>query len=192
MPLGVAGCPSYGLDKGRLGAKVALLVGVKYGYQADLRQVQSLPEEVDAHDHVVHAQAEVPKYLAALEGVYLRVEVVGLDVHLLEVVRQLLGHALSEGGDQAPLALLHAIPYLVQQVVYLSLGGLHLDGGVQEAGRSDDLLHHLLAMSILVGAGSGRYVYHLVEVLLDLLEAERAIVQRRRQPEPEVHKGLLP
>jgi hypothetical protein len=48
-----------GLDQRRAGAQEAFLVGVQDGHQRDFRQVQPLAQQVDAHHHVVDAQAQV-------------------------------------------------------------------------------------------------------------------------------------
>ncbi len=50
--LGVSRGPADGLDEGRFRAEEALFVRVQNGDEGDLRQVQALPEEVDAHQHV--------------------------------------------------------------------------------------------------------------------------------------------
>ena len=50
--LRVPGGPADGLDEGGLRAEEPLLVGVQNGHQGDFWQVQPLPEEVDAHQHV--------------------------------------------------------------------------------------------------------------------------------------------
>jgi hypothetical protein len=49
---------------------------------------------------------------------------------LLEVVGQVLGHALRERRDQNPLAALLAHADLVEQIVHLTADGAHLDLGV--------------------------------------------------------------
>ena len=47
------------------------------------------------------------------------------------------------------------------------------------------------ARSRLVGTGRGAHVDHLAHVVLELLEGERPVVQRRWQPEAEVDQDLL-
>ena len=110
-----------------------------------------LSEKVDADDDVVDPEAQVSQDFGALQGLDLRVEVVDPDSHLLKVVGQLLGHTLGEGRYQASLFPLHPGLYLLQEVVDLTPGGLDGDGGVQEAGGPDHLLHHLLAHLHFVG-----------------------------------------
>ena len=57
------------LDKGRLAAQEALLVGVENRDQRDLRQVEALAQEVDADEHVVVAEAQLADDLDAVERV---------------------------------------------------------------------------------------------------------------------------
>ena len=60
------------------------------------------------------------------------------------------------------------------------LVGLTIDLGVDQAGGPHDLLDHLRGHLELVGAGRGRQEHDLVDPLHDLLEAQRAVVGRRR------------
>ena len=54
--LRVSGSTADGLNQRGLGPEEALLVRVQNGHQRDLRQVQALPQEVDAHQHIKLAQ----------------------------------------------------------------------------------------------------------------------------------------
>ena len=63
------------MDQAGLGPKEALLVGVEDRYQGDLRQVEPLPKQVDANQHVVFAETKVAKYLHPLERVDLAVQI---------------------------------------------------------------------------------------------------------------------
>ncbi len=79
----------------------------------------------------------------------------------------------------------------MQQVVNLALRRPHLDLRVDQAGGPDDLLDGLLAHLRLPRPGRGRDVDRLVEVRLELVEAQRPVVDRRRQAEAEVDERLL-
>ena len=74
---------------------------------------------------------------------------------------------------------------LGHQVVDLAPGRAHLDLGVDQAGRADDLLGHVGRVAQLVGAGRGRDEQHLRHPLQELVEPQRPVVERRGQPEPE-------
>jgi hypothetical protein len=56
--------------------------------------VQALAQQVDADQHVEHAQAQVTEDLDALDGVDVRVQVAHLDAVVREVLGELLGHLL--------------------------------------------------------------------------------------------------
>ena len=104
------------------GAQEALLVGVEDRDQRHLGQVEAFAQQVDADQHVVHAEPQVAQDLDALERVDLRVQVLDLDAQLLQVVGEVLGHLLGERGDERALAALDPLADLVHQVVDLALG----------------------------------------------------------------------
>ena len=85
----------------------------------------------------------------------------------------------------------HPLPDLAQEVVDLPRGGTHLHHRVEQAGGADQLLGQLRRVLQLVRAGRGGDEDHLVEVRLELLEGEGAVVQGRGEAEAVVHQGLL-
>src|SRR5438046_2286828 len=123
--------------------QVALFVGVEDRDERDLGQVDALTQEVHAHDDVEHAEAEVAQDLDALDGLDLRMEVLDLHAHLAQVVGQVLRHLLRERRDERPLAAIDTQAELGEQVVDLAVGLAHLDLGVDEAGRPDELVADL-------------------------------------------------
>ena len=143
LAVDVAGGPADRLDQRGLRPEEALLVGVEDGHQRHLGQVEALPEEVDADEHVVLPQPEVAEDLDALDGVDVGVEVADPEPLLEEVVGEVLGHLLGEGGDEDAVAALGALPDLLDEVVDLALGGAHQHLGIDEAGGPHDLLGHL-------------------------------------------------
>ena len=108
LAVDVAGRPADGLDQRRLAAEEALLVGVEDGHQRHLGQVEALPQQVDADQHVELAEPQVTQDLDALDGVDLAVEVADPHAQLQQVVGEVLGHLLGQGGDQDPVAPLDA------------------------------------------------------------------------------------
>ena len=109
----------------------------------------------------------------------------------MQIVGQLLGHALGQRGHQRALVTPGALADLVHQVVDLALGRPDLNLRIEQAGGPDDLLHHLRECFSLVGAGRGRGVDRLVDVVLELLELQRAVVQGRGQAEAVVDQHFL-
>src|SRR3954452_25279307 len=179
------------LDERRLAAEEAFLVGVEDGHQRHLGEIEALAQEVDADQHVVLAELQLADDLDALERVDLRVEVPDLEAHLEEVVRQVLRHLLRERRDERALVALHARADLLHQVVDLVARLAHVDLGVHDPGRADDLLDDARGVLALVRAGRGRHIDELRRDVEDLLEGLRAVVHRARQPEAVVHERLL-
>ena len=111
---------------------------------------------------------------------------------LEQVVRQVLCHALGQRRDQDPLLPLGPLLDLAHQVVDLPLRGLDDDLGIDESGRSDDLLDDVaLHLGQLVGAGRGREVHGLPDALDELVPSQRPVVHRARQPEAVLHQRAL-
>ena len=79
----IPGRPAHGLDQGGGTAEVSLLVGVQNGYQPHLGQVQTLPQQVDAHQHVKLAQPQIPDDLLPLHGLHIGVHIPVSYTHLV-------------------------------------------------------------------------------------------------------------
>jgi 4-carboxymuconolactone decarboxylase len=137
---GAAGC----LHEGTLRTQEALLVGIKNRDQAHFGKIQTFSQQIDADDHVVDAQTEVAEDLDAVERVDLRVKIVGLDTHFLQVVREVFRHLLGERSHESALPAIDACVHLVQQVIDLPFGRLNLDRRVEQTGGTDKLLNDLL------------------------------------------------
>ena len=190
--VGVSGRPADGLDEGGLRAQEALLVRVQNGNQRDLRQVQALPQQVDAHQHVEGAQPQVPDDLHALHGVNVVVHIAHLDPRPLEIGGQILGHLFGQGRDQHPLISRGALVDLSDQVVNLALHRPHLDAGIQQAGGPDHLLHNLPRPGALILSGGGGDIDHLVDSLFKLLKFQRTVIIGAGQTEAVVYQAGLP
>jgi len=187
----IAGGAPNGLNEGGGRAQEALLVRVQNGHQGDLRQVQALAQQVNAHQHVELPQAQLAQQLHAPQGVDVGVQVLHAHAPLGQVGGQVLGHALGQGGHQDPLAALDAGAHLLQQVVDLAPRGLDHHSGVHQAGGADDLLDDAVAAPRLVGTRGGRQVDGLADALLELGEGQRPVVQGGGQAEAVLHQGPL-
>jgi hypothetical protein len=158
----------------------------------DLGQVQALAQQVDAHQHVEGAQAQVAQDLHALHGVDVAVQVAHLHAVVRQVVGQLLGHALGQRGDEHTLVDLHADADLLQHVVHLRGGGPHFDLGVDQAGGPHHLLHHLrrcVPSPSRPGVAETKTAWRIL--LLELLELQRPVVQRAGQAKAVFHQRGL-
>ena len=80
---------------------------------------------------------------------------------------------------------------LGDEIVDLSLDGAHVDLRVGETRRADDLLGDLARARALVLAGCGGNVYDLIYPLLEFLKLQRAVIERRRQPEAVFNERFL-
>ena len=107
------------------------------------------------------------------------------------MLRQVLRHALGEGGDQHPLVARRPGGNLRRQVVDLACDGAHLHPGVKEARGADDLLHHLAGVGLFILAGGGGDVHRLGKPLLKLLEPQGAVIEGAGQAEAVLHQALL-
>ena len=141
--------------------------------------------------HVELAQAKVADDLDALDRVDVRVQIPHLDAVLVEVVGQVLGHPLGERRHEHALVLFGAQVDLGEEVVDLRLRRPHLERRIDEAGRPHDLLDHLPRVLLLVVGGRRRHEHRLRQQALELVEAQRPVVERRRQPEAVVDEILL-
>ena len=180
------------LDQRTTGAQVALLVRIEDADKRYLGQVQAFAEQVDTNDDVMHSKAKVAKDIDPLQRVDLRVQVHRLHAHLLQIVVEILRHLLRQRRDKRSLVALHALADLVQQVVNLTVRWTDVDLGVKDACRADHLLDHLGRDIELVGTWRGRNEDHLVDVVLELVKPQRAVVEGARKPEPVLHQRPLP
>ena len=187
----VSGGAADGLHQRRLRAQEALLVRVEDGDQAHLRQVEALAQEVDAHQDVVFAQAQAADELHALHGRHVGVEVAHAHLHPAQVLGEGLGHALGQRRDQHALLFRDDLVDLAHQVVHLAGGGAHVDLGVEQARRADDLLHDLPRLAQLVGPRGRADVDRLADAGLEFLKQQRAVVIRRGQAEAVLHQLIL-
>ncbi len=118
-------------------------------------------------------------------------EILDPDALLGEVVGQVLGHLLGQGGDQHPAALCHHRVDAQPQVVDLAGGGNDVHLGVDQSGGPDDLFDDVGAVLELPGTWGGRQQDDLAGALDELLESQGPVVHGRGQPEPVVDQGLL-
>src|SRR3546814_23979 len=58
-PIQIAGGAAHGLDQAALRTQKALFVGIQNGHKRYLGYIQALAQQVDAHQHIEYAQAQV-------------------------------------------------------------------------------------------------------------------------------------
>ena len=190
--LGVAGGPAHGLDQAGLTAEEALLIRVQNGNQTHLRDIQALTQQVNAHQHVKLAQAQIPDDLHALNGADVMVHIPAADAGIGEVIGQIFRHFLGQGGHQAALALGDLGVDLADQIVDLTLHRANEDFRVQQTRGPDDLFHHLPRPLPLVITGGGGDIDPLVDSVRKLLKFQGPVIKGRGQAEAVIHQGLFP
>ena len=128
------------LDQRGARAQIALLVGVEHRDQRAFRNIEPFAQQVDADQHVEHAEPQIADDLDALDRVDVGVHVAHPQPGLVQVFGQRLGHLLGQGRDQHALPLGGGVAALGHQIVDLVLGRADDAGRVDEAGRAHDLL----------------------------------------------------
>ncbi|CCY15069.1 unknown [Prevotella sp. CAG:755] len=185
---GATGC----LRERAVAAEKALFVCVEDGDERDFGQVEPLTQKVDADKDVISTGAQVVHDAHPVERVHITVDIGRADAFVRQVVRQFLSHTLGERRDKCALTALNALTDLFKQVVNLVQAGAYLDDRVEQACRTDHLLdHHSPALLKLVVCWRGADIDHLTRHLLEFLELQGTVVERRRQAETIVDKRLL-
>ena len=181
-----------GLRQTAVTAQESLLVSIEDGHERHLGQVEALSQQVHAHEHIVVAQSQVVEYLHPFQRLHLTVDVVRPHPVSHQVVGHLLRHPFRQRRHEHALATLLEDLYLVQQVVDLVLARSHLYLWIQQARRTDHLFHHDALGLLQLEVGRRRtHVDHLVYLLLELLEAQRTVVEGGGQTETVLHEVLL-
>ena len=108
-----------------------------------------------------------------------------------QIVRQVLGHPLRQRRHQHPLAGVGAAVDLGEEVVHLGRCGTHLDVGVDEPRGTNELLHHLSRVPLFVGSRRRGHEDRLGGEAFELVEAQRPVVERRREPESVLDQRFL-
>ena len=192
LALGVAGCASHGLDQAGLRAQEALFISVQNRHEANLGDIQSFAQEVDAHQHVKGPGAQIPDDLHTLDGADVVVHIPRPDAGSRQVLGQILGHFLGQRGHEGALVFGGAVVDFADQIVDLPLHRPYKNLGIQQAGGSNDLLGQLACAFALPGSGGRRHVYALVNAREEFVKGERPVVIGRRQAEAVVYQCVLP
>ena len=88
-------------------------------------------------------------------------QIADADTHLDEIVGQVLAHLLRQRRNQSPLTQVDALLDLAEQVVDLVERLAHLNDGVNDPGRADDLLGDHARVIALVATRRGAHENNL-------------------------------
>src|SRR5690606_11231938 len=107
--------------------------------EAAFRNVEALAQQVDADQHVEGAEPQIADDLDALDRVDVAVHVTHAHALFVQIFGEVLGHALGQDGDEAPIARVCGLTHFTEQVVHLRSRRAHGDLRIDEAGRANDL-----------------------------------------------------
>ena len=119
------------------------------------------------------------------------VHIAHADAHCFEVRRQILRHLLCERSDERALLFGGADIDFRNQIVELPLGGTDGDFGIEQTCRPDDLLRDDLAFFQLQIARGGADEYRLIDVAVELVKVQRAVIIRRGKAKAVVNQTLF-
>ena len=191
-PFRIARGAADGLNQGTFGAQETFLVGIENRNQRHLGQIQPLAQQIDADQNIEFTEAQIAQDFHAFDGINIRMQIAGSQLQVIQIFGQILGHALGQAGGQ------HAEPpgnHLIgrrHEIVHLCARRAHLDLGIDQPGRTNHLLDkHPVALLHLIRPRRGRHIHGLRHDGFKLLEAQRPVIQRRRQAEAEIHQRLF-
>ncbi len=119
-------------------------------------------------------------------------QVVNLKTHLEQVICHIFSHTLGQGGHQSAFTLIDPRTKFNDQVIDLPLGRPYLHLGVQQAGRTNDLFHHLICFFHLIRTRRGAGVHGDAHHFFKFRELQRTIVFSRRQTKTIIDQNLFP
>ena len=180
------------LDQRGARAQIALLVGVEHRDQRAFRDVEPLAQQVDADQHVEHAEPQVADDLDALQRVDVGVHVAHPHARLVQVFGQRLGHLLGQGGDQHAVALGGGSRHsAIRSSTWFSIGPDDARR-IDQPGRAHDLLDEDAAGALhLPAARGGRDEDRLAAHRVPFLEFERPVVGAGGQAEAEFGEASI-
>ena len=111
---------------------------------------------------------------------------------LFQIRRKLFRHTLGKRRNDHTLLLLHATLNALEEIVDLTLCWKDRDMWVNNAGRPNHLLHHLIRTLSLIASRRCGNIDRLTNTRLKLFKRQWAIVERAREAEAEVDEDLFP
>ena len=182
--------PPRSLGEGSIGTEEALFIRIHDGHQRNFGNIQAFPQQIDPYQHIEHPIAQLPNDFHTVQCLYIRVDVARRNAEPVEVFGEFLSHALGQGRHEDAIALINGLSNFSDEVIHLMGAGSHVDGRVQKAGWTDDLLHDdaLRLFQFIIGRGC-RDVNDLVRDAVEFVGFQWAIVQCGGQPKPVFHQG---
>ena len=153
-------------------------VSVQYGDQRNLRDIQTLSQQVYSYENVEYAHPQVSDYFKPFQRIYLGMEISYLDVHAFEIVGQTFGHLLGKRGYEYSLAFSCSLLDFSYEMVYLAVGRMNFDRRIQEPCRSYYLLGvYAAGLFPLVWCRRGADKHYLIDKAVEFIEFQRPVVK---------------
>jgi len=175
--VGITGGASCGLGEGSVVSEEAFFIGIEDGYQGYFRQVEAFAEEVYADEYIKSAEPEVADNFDAFHGFDFGVDIAHFNADFGEVFGQFFCHAFCKGSNEYPFLSFDSFVDLFEQVINLVKAGTDFDGGIEQAGRSDELFYDKAAgfFELIVSRGSTDE-YDLIDQAFEFREIKGAVV----------------
>ena len=188
MAMIVSRSATNSLNKAAVVAQKALFIGVKNSHERHFGQIEALAQQIDTHKHVEFATAQIAQNLDALERRDVGMHIASTNPLIEQMIGEVFRHFLRERGNEHALVSTGAFAGFVDNVVDLARNRPHIDIGIEQPRRTNNLLDLLLADLFLVIARRGRHVNELGHALLEFIKAQRAVVKATRQTETMLGK----
>ena len=111
------------MNQAAAAAQKAFFVGIQNRHQRHLGDVQAFTQQVNPHQHIKQAQAQIADDFHAFDGVDVAVQIAHFDAQIIVIIGELLGHAFGQRGHQHTLADGGALGDFAHQVVDLRANG---------------------------------------------------------------------
>ena len=119
------------------------------------------------------------------------VHIFGFYAVFLQIIRQIFCHLNGKRCDKRTFTAVNPLSNLAEQIFNLTFNRAHLNHGVKQSGRTDNLLRNAAGVFSLIRAGCRADINRLPHLGFKLLIFQRPVVKSRRQAEAVFDKRLF-
>ena len=177
MTFAVSGSPSNGLNQRRFGTQKSLFICIQNGDQRNLRNIQSLSQQVNSDQYVKYIQTHIPYDFCPFQSIDVRMKVFYPNSHFSHVIGQILCHPLGQSRNQNLVVLFYFFIYLRNQIVNLPFYRTDENFRIQQTGWADNLFHPHQLMLAFINRRRCRHKHHLVNFTLKFCKIQGAVIQ---------------
>ena len=191
MAFAVSGSSSDGLDERAGRTQKAFLVRVENGHQRHFGNVQTFSQQIDAHEHVKDAGAQIADDFYTLDRINVRMQVTNAHVVFAQILGEFFCHALGKRRHQNALARRSPFVDFGKHIVDLRECRTHFHFRIHKPRGAHHLFDNLRALFQFVRGRRSRHENRTAHLALELIEPQRSVVQSRGQAETVLHKRFL-